>query len=196
MSNQQSALEMIGVDTTEQLREMVVDRLARELVGHVGGDDVGALFEEVSYKADQLVAAAIDAKVEHLGAEHVTPKVNALVENIILQKTNSWGEPQGEPQTFVEYLVARADHYMREEVDYRGRSREECKRNHDTFRKDDIRLIAQINSLLSTRIEKAMQTILADANKTLEGALKTAVELKLKEVVDQIQVNIDGKRCR
>ena len=190
MSDPTETLKLLGIESTDELRKKVIDRLVHELVGHVTYEDDGALFDEVSRKANELVRSAVNAKVQALGDEHVNPIIDRMIDGIVLQETNRWGEKVGESKTFVEYLVERADAYMTEPVNWSGQTKEEARKKGDRWTGEAPRLTHAIDRMLANSIEKAMQTIIADANKVLEEGLRTAVEIKLREVVQKVQVGL------
>lgn len=118
-------LESLGL-SQEDLAEKLVDRLAENLLTSINYDPEGGDWHSSSpfaKKLDKLVKDRLDQIVNDMAEKHVLPGVTKMVEDMMLQETNKWGEKKGEPVSFREYLVSRADHWMREQVDYKGKSK-------------------------------------------------------------------------
>ena len=161
--------EALGISKKE-LTDKLLDRLVEEFTTEPVWDEEGDEFRRRSTMSDQIVKqvqAHIDATVQRLGEEHVLPKVTEIIEGLVLQTTNQWGEKTGKSVTFIEYLTQRADAFMREEVDYKGNP----KGSDYNWRKHSTRVAYMVDSHLQTSINTAMTKALADANSSIAAGL-------------------------
>lgn len=187
-------LEALGI-TKEVLIDRIINKIADDLLSGEVFDEDGNEFKTTSNfhrQLRELIQKRINTKVSELGEKYVMPKVDALVEGCVLQKTNQWGEKQGEPVTFIEYMIQRADQYMREEVDYEGKTRDE-KRGY-SWTKDSTRVVYSINKHLQSSIDTALKTALADANRSIVGGIEGAIKESLKNIQEKIKVGITVKQ--
>ena len=108
--------ELIQLGITEK---DVLDKLVERLVANYVSD--GEYKTDFENRIEAAVRKVVDAKIEAAFKKQVAPIIAQMADEIVLQETNRWGEKTGKKQTFTEYLVARADAYIREEVDYEGK---------------------------------------------------------------------------
>ena len=183
-------LEMLGL-TQEELQDRVVKTAADQLLNTVTHDEDGdevAIPSDLSRRVRKEIEIRIDAAVKKVGEEKIGPMVESLVRGATLQATNKWGEKKGEPVTFTEYLVQRADAYLREDVDLNGKGREEA--NGYSWTKSTTRVAYMVNHLLKYSIEGAMQTALKDANSAIVGGIDGAVKQALANVVASLKTTV------
>ena len=183
-------LEMLGL-TQEELQDRVVKTAADQLLNTVTHDEDGdevAIPSDLSRRVRKEIEIRIDAAVKKVGEEKIGPMVESLVRGATLQATNKWGEKKGEPVTFTEYLVQRADAYLREDVDLNGKGREEA--NGYSWTKSTTRVAYMVNHLLKYSIEGAMQTALKDANSAIVGGIDGAVKQALANVVATLKTTV------
>ena len=180
-------LESLGL-TREEITERVVARIADTLLASVVADEDG---DEVTTKSvfaralERKVLERINAAVEEIAGRHVLPNVAAYVEGLCLQETNKWGEKRGRTLTFVEYLVERAEHYLREEVDYKGKTRSE---DSYSWKASGTRISHLVHEHLQYSIQTAMAQALKTANGAIVGGIEQAVKIKLAEVAASLKV--------
>ena len=184
------SFESLGI-SKEDLTEKLLDRLVEEFTTEVTWDEDG----EQLRRSDMMVAKItaqikehIDATIRRLGDEHVLPRVTEIVEGLVIQQTNTWGEKKGTPVTFIEYLVSRADAYMREDVDLNGKSKDEP--GGYGWSKYTTRITYLVNSHLKYSIDAAMKQALMDANKGIVGGLESAVKHALAEAQAKLRVDV------
>lgn len=175
--------------TEKELQERVVDGICERLMCKESSDGEGYLWgsnSDFKKELDKQISTGIESCITQLAEQHVLPNVATYIEELTLQATNKWGEKKGDPISFVEYLVGRANEYMYEKVDYNGRGKGESDYHwsgHET------RITHLIHSHLQHEIESAMKQILRDANTTLVEGIKKTVELKLGEIVKSLKVS-------
>jgi hypothetical protein len=175
--------------TKEELQEKVIDRICAQVLESTSFDDDGEERSRPSSfhgKLIALVKKTVDEKIDQIAQASVLPNVAAFIDKLTLQETTKWGEKRGEPVTFVEYLVSRAEAYMTEEVDYHGKTRAEDSYN---WRKHTTRLSHLIHEHLQFNINKAMTEACGTANKSIRSALEGAVKMAL----DTIKVSVETK---
>lgn len=185
-------VEALGF-TNEELQERVVDRIVSQFMSKTGYDDEGNEYNSKSSLADRLqkaVVQRIDRAIADVIDIHILPNATTYVENITLQATNKWGERKGEKLTFIEYLVQRADAYLREEVDYQGKSKSQDSYN---WKASQSRIAHLVHEHLHYAIETSMKQAVQDANNSIVKGLQETVKLKLAEVAAQLKVNVATK---
>ena len=179
-------LEALGF-SKEEIAERVIDRICSSILSTQTSDEDGYGYEipsEFKRDLDRAVKARIDAEVTRIADKHITPRIGELIEGVSLQRTNEWGEAKGEPVTFTEYLVQRAEAYMTETVDYQGKSKKE--NGSFSFTGCGTRVAYMIDEYLHHSIETAMKQALADANATIAKGLNETV----RNAINNLTVNV------
>ena len=187
-------LQALGI-TTDELQERIVSRAVERLFEVSGMDEDGYDVIQSSPLAGRLekaIKAAVDKRVGEIAERHVLPITGELVENIVLQATNQWGEKTGEPVTFREYLIKRADNYLREEVNYEGKSKAEAGNSYG-WNKAQSRIAHLVHAHLHYNIESAMKEAVKSANTVIVAGIQETVKLKLAEVAAQLKVEVKTK---
>lgn len=175
-------LEDLGI-TKEELQTRVVEHIADNILS-----DMEGYTERVENRLQKEMEKRINAAVEDIGNRLLLPTIVDMVEKLCIQDTNIYGEKKGEPKTFVEYLTERADIYLREKVDHDGKSKGES--NGYSWDGKQTRLTHIVHRHLQHSIQTAMTNAVSSANKSIEGGLQEAVNIKLKEIAGQIKVNV------
>ena len=183
--------------TKEDLAERVIERISDHLLGTGGrhltedGDSEYFTGDEFRQKLDRRIVARADEVIDALAQKHLLPNVTAYVENLTLAETNKWGEKQKKPVTFIEYLVARAEAYLTEKVNYDGKSQ----RDGDSYnwRGEQTRITHLVEKHLHYSIKTAMEDALKTANAAIVGGIEQAVKMKLAEVQAGLQVSVKTK---
>jgi hypothetical protein len=183
------SLESLGI-TKEDLQEKVIERLCERLLSETGFDEDGnpepresSFHRSIQEKVKTHVSGVIGAIAE----ASVYPNVTKYIEDMCLQETTKWGEKVGKPVSFLEYLVARADAYIREEVDYNGKDKKEGGYNWSAR---TTRIVHLINSHLHYNIERAMTEALGLAVKSVKESLEGAVKLALEQVKVTVKADV------
>lgn len=182
-------LESLGI-TQEELQEKVVDRLCEQILSSTGYDEDGnEVTRESSFQRSlvEKVKKHVDSVIGVIAEKSVLPNVTKYIEDLCLQETNRWGEKVGKPVTFVEYLVGRADAYIKEEVSYNGKTRAEDSYN---WSKCTTRIMYLINQHLHYNVEKAMTEALGLATKSVKESLEAAVKLALEQVKVTVETEV------
>lgn len=187
-------LDALGLDQ-DKLAEKLVDRLAQNMLTSIGYDEDGDEWFGTSAfakKLNDMVTARLNAIVGELADKHVLPRVNEMVEGLVLQQTNQWGEKVGKPVTFIEYLTQRADAYMREEVNYDGKTKQED--GGFSWSKRSTRVAYMIDKHLHYSIESAMKAALANVNNSVAAGLEEATKTAIREVTNKLTVKVETAR--
>lgn len=180
-------LESLGF-TVEELQARVVNNLVdRLLSGHTFGEG-----SPVHRQFQNVIKTAIDVKLDTLFETQILPHISSQVDELIIQKTNEWGEKKGAPVTFLEYLVERADLFINEPVDSRGRTRAQCAASHDSFSevRGSNRLINAVETKLNSHLQACVQAVVKDATDKVGVAMGDLLKTTLKNAQDNIKVNI------
>jgi hypothetical protein len=183
-------LKALGI-TEEQLVEKIIDKTVERLLTSVGYDEDGDEFvvdSRLVNNLNDLTKKLIDAKVEQLADTHVKPLIESRLESLVLQQTNAWGEKTGQPVTFIEYLIKRADAYMTEPVDHNGKAKGEG--NSYDWRQSTTRVSYLMDKHLQYSITVAMQEALKTANSSITKGLADAVKMSLAEVQAKLKVEV------
>lgn len=183
------SLENLGL-TQEDLATKLVDRIAENLLTGLKYDEDGGEWRSDSpfaKKLDKLIKDRLDTIVNDMANKHVLPVVTSLVENLVLQATNKWGENRGAPVTFKEYLVQRAEAWMTEQVDYQGKAK-----GTDGYRGNarGTRVSFMIHQHLDYEIQTAMKAAFATSNASIAKGLHEAVRIALNEVLTKLTVEV------
>jgi hypothetical protein len=191
-------IEDLGI-SKEDLLARVIDKIASDAMAqHVlQTDEDGEEFEDriptrMAQAVEERVVNKIDEAIDNIAAKHVLPNVAEYVETITLQQTNKWGERVGEPMTFIEYLVERAQAYLQEPVDYEGTPVDKRK----AYRSSSVtqtRITHLVERHLHYSIEKAMKEAVKTANDAITGGIEQAVKIKLQEVSEGLKVTVKTK---
>ena len=176
--------------TVDQLRDLVVERIANQVMSGVAIDEDGEQYVETSQFARKLNAKVrehIDAQMQAMAEKHLLPNVSEFVDKLVLKETNEWGQDKGKTWTIVEYLAEKCDKYMTEQVDWHGKDK--AKAGHNFVGKC-ARLEWMVHEHLHHHIELAVKGWLADANKVLGKSIQETVKVKLAEVSAKLKVDV------
>lgn len=172
--------------TQEQLQNRVIESIVDRLTISDGGDD-----SELFRRLQNVIEKKINDAVEAVADKHVLPNVTQYLETLCLQETNRYGEKKGEPKTFIEYLVARAEFYMTEKVNFQGKAKAE---DSYQWKESQTRIAYLIHEHLQYAISTAMKDALKNANDSIIGGIHKAVKIKLEEVAKEFKVEVTTGR--
>lgn len=187
-------LEALGI-SKEDLIERVVERIAASALSRNSLDEDG---DEVispstlKQALDVKIRDAVSEKIDALASAHVLPNVNKYIEELTLCETNKWGQKTGTPVTFIEYLVQRAEAYLREDVNYEGKSRAETSSSY-SWSKSQTRITHMVNAHLHYSIESAMKTAVSAANSAIVNGINDTVKIKLSELAANLKMSVTPK---
>lgn len=188
-------LAELGI-TQEELTERVVQRIADSVMrtGSVDDDDhYHGRHSEFAKELQKQSRERIATAVTEIADRTVLPHVSQIIEGLILEETNKWGEKTGRPMTFVEYLTKRAEDYLSEKVDSNGRSKAECGSYHSFGGGIETRLIHEVHGHIHQYIDQAMKAVIAEGNKMLVGGLEETCKAKLAEIAKALKVTVQTK---
>lgn len=189
-------LDQLGF-TKEELQQRVVDQCVEQVMAGVAYDECGDPYDgpsSIMRKMREEVQKQIADAVAKMGSESILPLLTERIESLVLQETTTWGEKKGEPVSFTDYLIQRAEAYMQEEVDWHGKSKNECSSyDRSYWRAAGRRLAVAIHNHLTIQVESAMKKILLDGNKGLVEALHETCKIKLNEIADSLKVTVAAK---
>lgn len=180
--------------TREELQDRVIEGIVERLMSRRHSDEDGDSFFGTSEFADRLekrIQKGIDDAVGAVAEKHVLPNVHAYIESLTLQTTNKWGEAQGKRVTFIEYLTERAEAYMKEDVNFEGKAKNEA--NGYGWSKSQTRIAHMIDAHLHYSIKSAMEGALKAANSAIAEGIEKTVKIKLDEVVKGISATVKVK---
>ena len=184
--------------TTEELKNIgltpgdVLEKLTQKLYDHYMLDREGDQ-SEFDARLQDSIKGMIDVVIAKTMTEHVHPRVVQMVEQIKFTKTNEWGErvnPTIPSLTFTEYLVDCADSYIREKVDYNGKTKTEAAGYNWSGK--TTRISHMIHEHLQYEIARAMEKSLGEVNSSVRNGLEEAVKMALAG----IKVSVDTKVSR
>lgn len=166
----------------DELREEVIERAATKLRDSIDSGDYGHL--------DRIVKEATDKAVSKYIEKTLIPMLEKNIEAVVFQSTNEWGEKRGKAVTFREYLVERANAWIREEVNYEGKPKGT---DSYSWRPHQTRIAHMIHQHLHFHIEAAIKKMLQTANDQLVGGIQETVKLKLAEIHTALSVKSEVK---
>lgn len=170
--------------TQEELRERVVEVIADRFINIEGGYFSKALTD--------LVRERLNISVKEIAEKHILPQVSQYVENLTLEETNRWGEAVGERITFTEYLVKRAEAYLREEVNPDGKSKNEM-RDSCGWYKSQTRIAHLVHEHLHYSIAAAMKDAVGTVQSVVSKGLQDTVKMKLDEISKGLKISVQTK---
>ena len=177
--------------TKKEIQKRIVETICDRLLGSEVYDEDGESTTDLLRMLNKKIHERIDAKVTELGEKHVFPKVNELIENYVVQETTSWGEKKGEPKSFRQHLIDRADAWMREPVDYDGKIKEKGSYNWSVA---GTRVGMLVHKYLHYEIENAMKEAFKKANESIAIGLHEAMKIKLDEIKNSIIIDVKTKK--
>lgn len=186
-------IEALGL-TQEELAERVVNRAVEQLMTSVGTDEDGhecPLDSDFQRQMKRRIQERIDQAVDEIAAKNVLPNVASYVEGLCLQETNKWGGKIGEPISFIEYLIKRAENYLTEPVNYEGKTKLEA--GSFSWSGTQTRVSHLVHKHLHYGVAKAMTEAVKNANAVIVGGLEQTVRIKLQEVAAALKVEVKTK---
>lgn len=187
--------EMLGI-TQEEMIDRVVEALSDKLLtdrrmfcDEYGNDGETSVSSSFAKRMEKIIADRIDARIEEIGNQYVIPRVDDMISGFVLQKTNNWGEKTGKSVTLTEYIVARAEEYASEKVDFNGRSESECRSYHTSFSPYTTRIPYLIDKHIGFAIERMSKEVLSRAFGVASDSLKSAVEVALKDAASKVKIS-------
>jgi hypothetical protein len=183
-------LESLGL-SKEEITERLIAKMADEILRTVNADEDGHPWPAdtaVTRRLQDMVSKRLDEFVSTVGEERLLPLINGMVENLVLQTTNKWGEKTGAPVTFTEYMVKKAEEWITEKVNYEGKSQSDA--GGYSWSGTQTRVAHMIHKHLHYQIETAMKQALADANNAIAKGLHETVRLKINEVTAKLKVEV------
>lgn len=187
-------LQQLGF-TQEELQDRVVERICEQLLTSIEYDAEGDEYPASSRfqsAIKDLIKKRVDETISAMAERYVLPNVAKYIEELTLQQTNSWGEKKGEPVTFIEYLVGRAQAYMQEEVNHEGKSQKEAG-NYGWSGARQTRITHLINRHLQYSIETAMKNALNVATGEIAKGIHETAKIKLNEIASSMKVSVTTK---
>ncbi len=186
-------LESLGF-TKEELQERAVEFVASKVLRGVSYDEDGescVVDSKFSYKLNQRIAKHVDDTINAIAEKHILGKVSSYIEEMCLQETNKWGEKTGKSLTFVEYLVARAEAYLQETVNYEGKAKSEA--GSYSWSGQQTRLVWLVHEHLQHNINRAMSKAVKSANEQIAQGIAKTVELQMIEISEKIKMKVSVK---
>lgn len=182
-------LESLGI-TKEELQTRVIEQMCNKLLMGIATDEDGEYKVSSSFnnQLQKLIVDHVNAAVSGYAEKFVLPNVSSYIENLTLQETNKWGEKTGRKMTFTEYLVERAEAYIKEDVNYEGKTKAEA--GGYSWSKAQTRIAHMIDKHLHYSIESAMEAALKTANSHIVEGLEKTVKIKLAEIAEKLKVVI------
>jgi hypothetical protein len=183
-------LESLGLDI-ESLGDRIVDQCVEVLLRSTGFDPETE--QETRYESrfkreiDTRIQKAVDTKIAALAEEHLLPRVGEMIESANLQQTNNYGEPKGEPKTFIEYIVARAEAYMSEPVNWKLKTRQEESYN---WSNEGTRLTVLMKLHIKDTLDKEAKAAVSDVNKVIAKNIAQAAKDAIAAASDSLKVSV------
>lgn len=177
-------LEQLGL-SVDGVRDVIVSKVSDELfeqLSRENGEDIEArILEDVRARIEKLMAERIDKVI----GETIEPRVADIVDNLVFQETNGWGEPKKPPMSLREKALHIAEQWMSEPVNYDGKTQKSDSYN---WRKDSTRIIHMVEKRLQYTIDEAVKAAVADVNSKIAGGISAAVKHTLTEVLSKTKI--------
>lgn len=185
-------LESLGLNI-ELLGDRIVDQCVEALLESTGLDPETE--EETRYESrfkreiEARIQKAVDSKIAALAEEHLLPRVGEMIEAANLRQTNNYGEPKGEPMTFIEYIAARAEVYMSEPVDRQGKTGSEGGYN---WKPEGPRLTVLMRLHIKDTLDKHAKAALTDVNKVIANNIAEAAKDAINSAAASLKVSVSA----
>jgi hypothetical protein len=183
-------LETLGI-SSDALTDKLVEKLAERLLETSGYDEESGDWRgsgAMAKRVNELVKAKVDAAVNDIAEKHIQPLVSGLVENVVFQETNTWGEPKKPPMSFKEYLAFKAENWLREQVNYQGKSKGEG--DSYNWSAKNTRIGHMVHEHLDHHIKSALTKAFESLNAQVAGGLEQAVKMQLAGVLSALKVDV------
>lgn len=184
-------LEALGF-SKEDLRERLIDRLCEQLLTEKGFDPYSeeetTVVSSFRKQIDDRIKAQVSETINAIAEREVMPNVANFIETLSLQETTTWGEKVGQALTFTQYLVKRAEFYMREEVDNNGQNKEEARGSW--YGTKQTRIAHLIHKHLHFEIKTAMESALKIATGEVVRGIHETARHKLNEIAEKLKVEV------
>lgn len=188
-------LEALGF-SKEDVFNRVVDQISERLLTEevfdpeYGDVDYGETTFAKSVRAE--ISEKIDAAVAKVAEKHTLPNITEYLENLCIQKTNTWGERKGEEVTFIEYLTHCAETFLTEKVDYKGNPKGSSG-GWGSWKENGTRVSYLVNEHLQYSVSTAITKALKDINGQIAQGLDGVVKIQLQQALDGLKVSTTVK---
>jgi len=187
-------LEALGI-SPETLGDRIVDQAVEVLLSTSGFDpdtEEETRYESRFKKAIEVrIQKAVDEKIAALAAVHLVPRVGEMIEKADMRQTNRYGEPNTPPMTFKEYIAARAESYMSEDVDSNGKNKSENGDSYN-FRSAGPRLTVLMKMYIKDSMESAAKAAVNDINKVIAKNIEKAAKDAIVSVAGSLKVAVSA----
>ena len=185
------SLEALGI-TAESLAQRIVDQAVESLLSSTGydedGEENGTYATRFKREIEKKVTEAADAKISALAAVHLVPRVGEMIEAADMRQTNKYGEPTTPRLTFKEFIAARAESYMTENVDGNGNAKGEG--DSYNWRSSGPRLTVLMRIYIKTTLEAHAKAALTDVNKVIAKNIEKAARDAINAAAAALKVQV------
>lgn len=189
-------LQTLGF-TQEQLQDRVVQAMCDRLMTEVSVDDEGCEHwhtSTVGRKLSEMVKQKVNDAVQAVAEKYVLPNVSEYLEKLSIKATNRYGEEKGPPQTFIEYITARAEAYMTEEVNHEGKGKSQ--HDYGSWTARGTRIAFMVHQHLQYTLDSIIKDAIKNANDKLIIGIQETCRIKLREVADALKVTVATNTAR
>lgn len=186
-------LDSLGI-SNEELLERVVDKIVDNVMHTGSSDDEGSWYgreSELSKRLKQILTERIDVAIRAALETHVLPKAEQMISAMVIQQTNSYGEPKGEPVTLTEHAVKKADEYLMMQVDYEGRDTK--KPGEYGYDPKQTRLCHLVDKHIHKDIAEAVTASMKECTGVVARALHETMRIKLNEAAAALKVQVASR---
>lgn len=185
---EKNTLELLGIT-----QEEFCDKAVQAVVTRLFEDEkyVSNVFDS---EIDKRVRQAIDDKVTAVAEKYVAPVISERIDNAVIQKTNTYGEPVDKKFTFTEYILKRAEDWMAERVNYDGKPKPKTQDSYGNWKASGTRIEYMVDKHLQYHIETALKQALTQANNAISEGIVEGVKIKLKELLEGLKVKAEVKK--
>lgn len=126
-----------------------------------------------------------------MGTQVVQPILQEMIAKKVFQHTNQWGEPKGESKTCMEFLEAHCKSYLLEEVDAKGRSKDECNQwDGRDWKKAGQRLDVLIKKECDDRVRDVVRDATVAAAKAVGEAYRERINMAVTMAIDAVKIDV------
>ena len=162
-------------------REQEIEALRREASMHK------LLGTHLRKHFQRMFASAVST----MGTNVVLPILQEMISQKVFQKTNKWGERTGESQTVMEFLEAQCKGYLLEDVDAKGRTKEELGQyDSREWKSAGKRIDVIVQNECTNQVREVVKNATAAATKAVGEAYREKINVAVSMAIDSVKIEV------
>lgn len=191
--------EMLGI-SQEEMQDRVINAAAEKLLSSskimsYDDDDSGEVSTPFAKAMQEFLKDRVSAKVNEMAERELLPKLETFIGDIVFQKTDTWGKPDGDPRTAPEFLRDCCRDYMAEMVDEKGDPRPKASGySRDHWYKKSTRAEFLVDRFLDSTMVSVMSEAVKDTNESMAEAIQSTMAEHMTKLLTTFKVNVTKEK--